>query len=437
MRVCSPRWLAFALVACTCSGPPEPPDAGARDGGAADSGADAGVDAGFGFDAGTRDEPRWRLIEGLPAPCEIAVAENPMEIAGPLVFEPCPGRDGCRQLVVDWESVQRPRFLSLGPQYWADGVGHFLFARGEQEGWLWLVAARGDGTIDAVVRTPRDIVESGCAAQVGALSANRLVLSVVTVPDGRSLGDTFVISVDVNDRLASPAIVATLSQDYLQAGNAPQFVHASDELLGLDIGPRSDVLRVDAAGATSWLSSSERDTTADAVAGMTLYYSSNAGGPDSRVYAATPGSDGVRLIGSAEFDAFSLRTDGETMIWGQHYERLSPGVYQRVELWASPMASRPADLVPRRVLTFPAEVQNVMGSLYYGHGHIVAPHPDLKFLVYAIDGTPLGEIAPDPGTDFLGRSVAWVGPEDVAYAPRRGAFGHTTLRIVRYDALDR
>ncbi len=67
------------------------------------------------------------------------------------------------------------------------------------------------------------------------------------------------------------------------------------------------------------------------------------------VRVATAGAPGRVLLSPSDGEAIRFVTDGTDMAWIQAYGRVFDHEFTRLELWASPHASRPEDVVPRRV----------------------------------------------------------------------------------------
>src|SRR5690606_19861495 len=117
-------------------------------------------------------------------------------------------------------------------------------------------------------------------------------------------------------------------------------------------------------------------------------------------------------------------------------ERIDYHKYGRIELWTSPFATDGAALRPRRV-------SDLLGSyavvdLHYGAGHVLVAEHTGVVTVYSLERGRIGSLAPPAETEWRGSFMTYLGPEEVALAPRRlgtSPSESSTLRIIRYDSI--
>lgn len=432
--------LGVALL--TCCGPEsgEPDGGAARDGGA-DGGRDGGRDAGRPRDAGRDADaglppPVWLPLEGLPEGCELSMAADPEAVAGPLRFEPCPDMAGCRQLVVDWTTEQAPRINIVTGSH--DGEhGYFAYARGEEPGWRWVVVARDDGRVLAVVRSRIEGTVDGfqCYAFNVAPTFGRAGFVVATNRPGE-IGDSVIGLIEWASGAPTFRVLATLTTSFLGPNNFPQQIEIGDDFVAAQIVPRDDIVRVGFDGSARFVTGAEPGAPRlEAGAREGLFYMTLR--PASGLWTATADDAAGRVLWAPpDADIGGIETDGVDLVWAQMYEMVREYEYGRVELWTSPYTTAPAELAPRRVAEVPLGF--LAPNLHAGAGHALIAE-SLEFLsVYALDRGRIGVVRAPPDTEWRGNYVAFFGPEELAVMPSRlRTFvpESSTLRIIRYDAL--
>ncbi len=438
-KTCFERALFVAVLGLVagCEGP-APPDAGrrdaGRDAGRADAGRDAGRDgrADAGSDAG-RIEAAWLPLAGLPDPrCQIAFAADPEATAGPLRFEPCPGLAGCRRLVVDWESRQQPRFTIVGTAGDHDGAnGYFAFTRGAEPGWLWLVIARDDGRVLAVVRSPvpHPTEPFDCFMGPVGIGEGRTAFSVAT-GYGDGIGPQVVILVDPD---GSHRVVRTLLPAEVGSNNYIAVLRPGLDFIGAQVVPRQDILRVGLDGSLAWLTGDEPGSPylGSAIASSVVYDRY----PAHDLWIATGPERGRLLLAPTDSDAVDVSSDGVDLVWAQMFNLVAPYEYDRVELWTAPFTTDPSALAPRRVAPLPVPL--VAEQLYSGHGHALLAESLDRLSVYSLESGRIGVIRAPEGTEWRGTFVSYLGPEEAAVAPVIPGLvvQSPTIWFVRYDAL--
>lgn len=431
--------LGVALL--TCCGP----DGGELDGGAPDGGVarDAGRDGSHdasrprdaGRDAGPPPPPVWLPLEGLPEGCELSLAADPEAVAGPLRFEECPDMAGCRQLVVDWTTEQAPRLNIVTGSH--DGEhGYFAYARGAEPGWRWVVVARDDGHVLAVVRSRIEGTTDGfqCYAFNVAPTSEHAGFVVATSRPG-VIGDSIIGLIEWGSGTPTFRVLATLTTAFLGPNNFPQQIEIGDDFIAAQVVPRYDVVRVGFDGSVRFVTGAEPGGPVLEAGGRDgLFYLTLR--PASGLWTATADDEVGRVLWDPpDADIGGIETDGVDLVWAQMYDKVREYEYGRVELWTSPYTTDPAALAPRRVAEVP--IGFLAATLHAGSGHALVAAAGV-LTVYALDTGRIGLLRPPPDTEWRGHYVAFFGPEELAVMPSRlRSFvpESSTLRIIRYDAL--
>lgn len=439
-----PASLAIATVV-TCCGPDEPAVDG-RDSGTdaarADAGSDAAVrDAGQrrdgGHDAG-REEPVWIPVTGLPEGCDISMAEDPEALLGALTFEPCPDLDGCRQLVVNWDSRERPRFLTvaMNARFTTD-ESYFGFVRGEDYGFRWFVVAGADGRVHAALRTPvgDPSARFSCWLSRMAVGARRAAVSV-QVTMGGGVGPSSIGLLRWDATSATYETLAVLPPSFLGPTNFVQEIEIGDDFVAAYVPLRYDIVRVGFDGSARWVTHADGSSVPGlkTAAGEALFYSMFPSGASIMV-ADADDVEGRALWTPGDAHVGGIAADGTDLVWAQMYEQTDAYRYNRVELWTSPFALDAADLRPRRVATVDSMF---LPWIQAAGGHAATIEAEDRLSVYSLATGRIGVLHPPSGTAWGQNSVAYLSASEIAVAPQRLATRTpeaSTLRFVRYDAV--
>lgn len=438
---------ALALAVCACSAPGAPD--GGPDGGS-DAGREAGTDAGpdggrrhdAGRDAGGLDggadagatDPGWVFIEGLPPTCHLEVARDPISALPPLAFEPCPGRAGCRRVVVDWPyAPDREARFGVHDSSAADAMhSYFTYVRPVEAGgrwWLYVAVARDDGVAVSVLRTPieRD-EERPCATTRWALSPRSFATAVIVLAPTIEETRSFPLRVAFD---APPESWARAESERPIIRDAIQEVWTSDTTTALDSAGRS--YRFGPSGAVEMIALPAGNSAVDGVA-------------DDDILASIYGADGwsgVRippggtapqplLPATSEAGAGVLRRSGDELTWSRLIGRITATRYERVELWVSPVDAELAPSAPRFVSRLP--VPGVQRSVQHRFGRVWVGEALTRVGVYdtatgerrEVRAPPERELAfPFLGPEEIGVPIAFIGVHR----------GLETIELVRYDAL--
>lgn len=343
---------------------PAPMDARPMD---ADEPVDVGpprVDGAPGTDArgdGARpvDDPGWRLVEGLPAICEIEIAAHPERALPPLRWQECPDVPGCRELVIDWpDNTPHLRFAVLTNWTVAGGSLYFVYSRawrtegrdGRPRDFAYGAIVDERGAHLAVTRTPhplpgqRELCDGGPMGPAGPQGYWFDAAYIRDILDPTGLIDRFLARASYD----APAELARTwrGTEPTATGLLQEFDAAWPAAMLRDVRG-SDVVRVLPSGEVTRLRgpSAENDVL-----------------PDGTMLMETPGNEtgfqAVRLgeveprvlVGLGDADAVAMaRTDGVDLAWLQAYGPHPGRPYDRYELWTSPWADDAAGIVPRRV----------------------------------------------------------------------------------------
>ncbi len=422
---------AFALLfLCACSHQ-APPDAGgdASLEAGVDAGLDAGHDAGWdaGHDAAVRDaavrdagpEGGWSRIPDLPDGCVVEYTRDPTMLE-PFRREPCPGRPGCERLIPTWEVG------GFNPVPGAVAPPSFVFTRGR--GLLEVWAAQEDGS--ARVGARAEILP--CFPRWLALSDERFGLVV-------QMGDEIEVTLDwiVSGALAGgPVTNHGRVLDLTRVGR----ILADGSRMVVEAAGRRRLIEIPWTGDPRILAEagSRERLELGALAGDTVFYEVSS---DDQYHlgAATDTETGAVLVDPLDADATTPLTDGRDLAWIQAYGRVTSVEYTRLELWASPYATRAADVIPRRIAALASNDPHPSATIGGGHVALVEVEPSdgtRRLRVFRLSDGARAEVARDPDPEVSGPGeAAYVTAEHVAYRQDSGR-SPSWLERVRLDSLD-
>lgn len=413
----------------TDAGDADAQDGGRRDGG--DSGRDSGKQDGE-ADSGVAS---WYLPEGLPATCEVRVAENPDSVRT-IGFEPCADRSGCRGIrsseIVEPGEVLRTS-LAAGRHDGAVGTLPLRLTSGNRDTEL---VVNDTGRVLLALRTPRD---SRCL--LGSMSLTDGRAGVIVIDLVRSEGaDSYILACPIAPDEGRCRTVAYWPEAEL-TGNVAQDIYAADTHLAVHTTPAQSAWRVewDGSGRTpvgGWWTERVIGEPSAAANDATFYSLLSTPRIVAVSVGRSPGDPPSQpLIAGDGFDALILRTDGEDMAWHQGYEREDVNRFGRVELWTSPFATTRDSLAPRRVATLARRSASPSSRL--GFHRFAAFEADDVIAIYDLrDGSRQEVMAPE-GEIWTG-GIVYLGPEEIAVAsgpetaPMRS---QRSVMLIRYDSL--
>lgn len=429
--------LAAAVLSCCGSEDPPPSDAGMdagepepRDAGP-DVSTDTGVDAAPVRDAGHAE---WTQVTGLPDGCPVWIAENPEAVVPRLTFEECPQYDtGCRQVRIDWKEEVGEHYFQIFSGYHNGDHGYFSYWRGSDEAEHTWVIGRDDGAILSVLRVPT-LDGTGCLAVPAVLGGARFAFALIRFEGGDLITNTWFLV----GTLASPAdslrVMATLSPSDIGPNTFPQRLVVTETHLAIEVVPRHDVFLLDDAGAIV-TSTAALSSTVDLEGAVRDTFFADHHTTPREILSGKAGEDPSVLLPADGSSVANFSTDGSEMAWlklvGWDGARAD-----RVELWGSRYAEVPGDVEPVML----GEV--AFTEVYVGGGRITAaavgPGGGLEAPVFDADGTRVGVVTPPAGTEYQGLWAAFLGPEEIAVAPRpvRTAGDDAfSVQFIRYDVL--
>lgn len=438
----------LAISACTCGGPQGLSDAGpdaGRDAGRRDAGRDAGRrDAGpdAGRDGGAVDSgppSGWVHIPGTPEECPIEIAEDPARSRPPLRFEPCPeAPDRCRKVVIDWDPGPAPNYIGMSHVGRHDGrYGYFGFLYRDDDDVAHAFVARDDGQIVLALRSPRARETSCYIGTVDAIETHYAL--VLSRPDPAADGHVidYVGGGRLDDVADSFRVLHTLST--ARMGIDAQYVRVSNAGIAVDTYP-NQIHWVPWEGAVSVVATDVTDgwqpTVQEVIGDVTFY---DVLSVRNLVRVSEGGAPGIDLIDPSEGEAFAFHTDGRDMTWLQGYGRRDVNLFDRVELWSAPFASRPP-VTGRRIATLSSTGTSTQERVGFGYaaGFRVGDGGRGDKAVYRIaDGRQA--IIPSLESGVLGWQVQYVGPTEIAMTAtgrRRNLENeHEPTRFYRIDGL--
>jgi len=267
---------------------------------------------------------------------------DPGQLEG-FVNEPCEGSAGCRRLVPDWGG-ELLNFRVDGGYLTADG-GMFYFIRyaplGRRETWL----VRADGRPLAAVRSFRGT--DVCRAGAFDADENGFVF-VVTAPFGPDLVRGWLLGARWESEEVVPRNFGRLSDLLPVTTTFFQTIRIGRTRYAVESAPWHSIIDMPFDGEAHLIADSSdggQVNVAEIVEDTVLY---DVFGYPSHVRASTAGERGEVLIAPRDAGANGVATDGSDLVWIQSYFG-SDGEVERLELWASPFATRQEDLTPRRV----------------------------------------------------------------------------------------
>src|SRR5690606_8628547 len=146
-------------------------------------------------------------------------------------------------------------------------------------------------------------------------------------------------------------------------------------------------------------------------------------------------ASGRQIWAPEDVEVGQIGADREHLVWSQMSERIDFHNYGRVELWTSPFATDGEALRPRRV-------SDLLGSyavvdLHYGAGHVLVAEHTGVVTVYSLESGRIGSLASPEGTEWRNPFMIYLGPEEVALAPRFLGLPstRTKLQFIRYDSI--
>ena len=436
------------MTQCTCPGDPVPwYEDGGADSSRPDTG-DASHDTGdtlhTGRDTGpARDagQPTWIPLPGLSPRCgEMAV--DPSAVHPPLQFEPCPGRTGCRQLVLDWEpNRDGARFIVNDDTGYHDGArGIFVFKRPDPalatsaslKAW-WTLVATDAGEVLAVFRHT-DITSGGCFFGRVVVGEGHFAVEVALGDlSSRLFGGELSAPAATLRHVAlfDPAALGTGWISFLRVG-AEHMALNTTAYHGFRVGWDGNIQRIERGGIPV-------DASPPSVVGRAIIFDSwearngilvsDAGGPPlDLVPPPAPGAE----------PSVHSRTDGRTLAWFTGFNRVGGSAlfFERVELWASPFAPRAADLRPVRLSAM--RNSGVHSSVLGGYGHAAAMDDDAAVIHFfrVADGHQT-ELRAPAGLKWSGW-VSYIGPREVLLsAGTTAAFGgQIAVQFIDFAALE-
>lgn len=406
-----------------------PRDAGPRDAGPPDTGPprDSGATA-------------WIQLPGGAAGCEIEMATNPRTLVPPLRFEPCPDKPACRQLVAAWppNGAGQRIMMGVGETGYHDGdIGYFVFGRprdGVRDPDLyWQLIASDAGDIVAVFAGRRG--SEPCTLAAIDIGEGHFALEVLSTRDLSA----WILGGELRDPIGSIREIAYLDSTIL-AGASINYVRVGAQQIVVEntgyhiyrVGWDGTVRRVERGG-------SPVDANHPNVVGTSIVFEHF--GMQNEILISDSGGEPVPLVLPPEPGAEPSvidRTDGRTLAWKVGYDG-GPLRFARVELWASPWATRPDDLRPIRLAEMSQPIANagVLGA--FGHAAAFDGDPTIIRLFRATDGRETTLRAP-PGLVWNG-FVSFIGPREVlaAAGPDDGNPSgphQTAVQLIDYTALE-
>lgn len=304
----------------------------------------------------TTPGPCWSPLAGVPAYCELYTLDEPSD-EPPLSWIPCAGATtGCRELEITWAPADpnRPFFVSFAGQ--ATEAGPFVVFRrklgGELTGWSDMVMAYADGPVRAVVRG-RDPSETDapCAPVFPAVGAGRVVAGI---SDRTQHPPPAEYELQLPLEAGTPSIFTTLSAETIHTNSG---FHRSpgESFVALAYTPGSKILTVPYDGSAPTVVDAY---TVEVPVGLdepqtvgtdVVYWAVYDDRARAKIHHAATGITET-LLDVPGYDVYSVRTDGETLVWIQssppRSESETPDLF---ELWTSPHATTPAGLVPQKL----------------------------------------------------------------------------------------
>lgn len=405
-------------------GPDASADAG-RDAGPRDSGRDAAPDAG--------EASPWVQVPGLPDGCMTEYTTDG-SLMGDLRREACSGIAGCEQLVPSWSTGLLDFRVDGG--YEDASAAYFFFIRlappSYQETWL----VDTSGTPQLGLRSYRNLG----VCRLGVFHANLGRFAFATSePYGDGLVHEWVFAGTWDSSGVDIRNLGRLSDGLPVTTSFFQGVQVAPNRIALESAPWHSILDVTWDGVATIVGdpSDGGETYLSSIVGDTVLY--NVYGYD-HVRAATAGAHGEVLIAPSGVAANAAVTDGIDLAWIQGYDGATPGVLERLELWASPFAVRAEDLVPRKVADVPGT--SIPARSVIGHGYVAIPElapsgSGSVTGVYRLADGARTTLTPPDGQRFRIPAV-YVGAEDIAVAP--GLVGsppdNEAIMFIRLDSLD-
>ena len=382
-RACSERARGAAILvvgalAISCSferlpGLYVPFDAGPLP---ADSGRDApAVDA---HRIPTREG--WRFVEGLPAGCDVWIADDPEAVAS-LEWSDCiTPSESCRALVPS-EEPRYARFVRVEGEQWDPARGEATFF------WWWekesaerdYVLADTSGRTYAVWRFVNHSFSTRCDPSGLATGDGRVAVVIST---GSGSGDDIVLAGSIDDGGALERI-ATLTEDDI-AANFVQELEVTEQAIGVSTAAGGQALRIEWDGRKTRLAG-------DPASGLylrdahqqTLFL--NEAAPRGRLQVEDGAGQRVLVDpGDASYRVAVPRVDGVDLVWQREYAPAPDGP-GAVELWASPYTTDPTRVEPRRVAVLPLRGVQLASEVAHGRALIAEGRDTLG--VYALDGS--------------------------------------------------
>lgn len=434
--------LVLALVAlptCNCPGDDVPPwdEDGGVDAGPEPPDATAPVDTGTdGASRGDAGSGEWLVMPGVPERCAALMARDPSALQPPLEFEPCPDRDDCRQLVMDWSADEfgRAAILGFDQAGWHDGSrGYFVVRRPDPDpsasGGYWTILAADDGEIIALWshRFWRDSSPHCYLGRV-VVGEGRYVVTVIN----EHRDERWVLGGEIREPVVTARAVARLSLDVniIRAGRDHIAVETS-AYHAYRLRWDGTMSRIDDASGDAV------DADGPSPVGTATVFA-HVGVPNA-IMASVEGSVPEPLVPSPAEGAepsMNGNTDGGTLAWLTGFDRVgsSPLFFDRVELWASPYAERMEDLSPVRL--------GVMGNtgihnaIWAGHVHaaVIDDDPTVVRFFRVADGFETALRAP-PGLRWSGE-IPYIGPREVLLGAGTQPTHQSVIQLVDYTALE-
>jgi len=444
------RWLHVALglavlaPSCNCPGDPvELPDAGEDAG--RDAGPDAGRDAGgeqadAGDDASMGDG-MWLELPGLPERCENAVAIDPASVVPGLRFEACPDRpEGCRQLVVDWESREDDRLLAIGDGYHDGTRGYFLLNRPDPEApdeRIQNIVADDSGSVLAVFRSRYPT--RGCGVFTAAIGEGRFMLAVANISTAGSafwlFGGDFAGAAETVRMIAHPDLPDGAVVKDLRTGAAQSAFQASEAGTLHRVGWDGSVTRIEDGDGVPV------HGRPGSILGRDLVFDCFGCGRE-RIVISTDGGPPRPLIEPAEPEAEALlhaRTDGRTIAWLQGFRRVrgSASMFERIDLYASDYADRADAIVPVLLETTSRTTAHTAIVGGFGHAAILAADGSDGNVIrlYRVSDGHETELTPPPGRIWTWYA-SYIGPSEMMLVAGPTVLTSDTVQLIDYTHLE-